>query len=148
MGMPKVDTKAQLREDAALIDAIIARPHEGRRVSEIKSELGELMNKHAAVFRDEQGLQLALQEIFCGSKRKRAKAWIDDRGTVFNQDVLGAIELGYMVDCAEATVVGSARAQRVARRSVPHRLPRAQRRGVAQAHRHHRWMDGGLPKVD
>ncbi len=28
-------------------------------------------------------------------------------GTVFNQDVLGALELGYMIDCAEATVVGA-----------------------------------------
>ncbi len=34
-------------------------------------------------------------------------AYIDDRGTVFNQDVLGAIELGYMLDCAEATVVAA-----------------------------------------
>ena len=32
---------------------------------------------------------------------------MDDRGTVFNQDVLGALELGYMLDCAEATVVGA-----------------------------------------
>ena len=34
-------------------------------------------------------------------------AYIDDRGTVFNQDVLGAIELGYMLDCAECIVVGA-----------------------------------------
>jgi succinate dehydrogenase flavoprotein subunit len=26
---------------------------------------------------------------------------------VFNQDVIGAIELGYMLDCAEAIVVGA-----------------------------------------
>jgi succinate dehydrogenase / fumarate reductase flavoprotein subunit len=106
MGMPSIDTKSQLREDAERIDSIIARPHDGRRVSEIKNELGELMNKHAAVFRDEQGLQGALEEI-ARLKEEAGKAWIDDRGTVFNQDVLGAIELGYMVDCAEATVVGA-----------------------------------------
>ena len=41
--------------DADEIDAIIARPRDGRRVSEIKNELGEMMNKHAAVFRDEAG---------------------------------------------------------------------------------------------
>jgi succinate dehydrogenase / fumarate reductase flavoprotein subunit len=35
------------------------------------------------------------------------KASIDDRGTVFNQDVIGAIELGYMLDVAEAIVVGA-----------------------------------------
>jgi succinate dehydrogenase / fumarate reductase flavoprotein subunit len=106
MGMPAIDTRPQLREDAAHIDGIIARPHDGRRVSEIKNELGELMNKHAAVFRDEQGLQGALEEIG-RLKEEAAKAWIDDRGTVFNQDVLGAIELGYMVDCAEVTVVAA-----------------------------------------
>jgi succinate dehydrogenase / fumarate reductase, flavoprotein subunit len=104
--MPAVDTTTQLREDAGQLDAIIARPHEGRRVSEIKSELGEVMNRHAAVFRDEAGLQGALEAIG-RLKQEAARAWIDDRGTVFNQDVLGALELGYMIDCAEATLVGS-----------------------------------------
>ena len=32
---------------------------------------------------------------------------IDDRGSVFNQDLIGAIELGYMLDCAEATVISA-----------------------------------------
>jgi succinate dehydrogenase/fumarate reductase flavoprotein subunit len=32
-------------------------------VSEIKNELGELMNRYAAVFRDEEGLQSALETI-------------------------------------------------------------------------------------
>jgi succinate dehydrogenase / fumarate reductase flavoprotein subunit len=106
MGMPKIDTAARLNADMERIDSIIARPHDGRRVSEIKNELGELMNRYAAVFRDEAGLQTALETI--GRLKEEAdSAWIDDRGTVFNQDVLGAIELGYMIDCAEATVVGA-----------------------------------------
>jgi succinate dehydrogenase / fumarate reductase flavoprotein subunit len=75
-------------------------------VSEIKHELGELMNRHAAVFRDEAGLQTA-REAIAALKEQSERAWIDDRGTVFNQDVLGAIELGFMVDCAEAIVVGA-----------------------------------------
>jgi succinate dehydrogenase / fumarate reductase flavoprotein subunit len=106
MGMPKVDANAQLKADAEGIDAIIARPHEGRRVSEIKDELGEMMNRYAAVFRDEAGLQSALETIG-RLKEESQHAWIDDRGTVFNQDVLGAMELGYMMDCAEATVIGA-----------------------------------------
>jgi succinate dehydrogenase / fumarate reductase flavoprotein subunit len=106
MAMPEIDTKARLREDAAQIDSIIARPRDGRRVSEIKNELGELMNRYAAVFRDEAGLQTALETIG-RLKEEATKAWIDDRGTIFNQDVLGAIELGFMVDCAEATVIGA-----------------------------------------
>ena len=104
--MPSVDANAALRRDAAMIDAIIARPHDGRRVSEIKDELGELMNRYAAVFRDEAGLQSALETI-ARLKEESEHAWIDDRGTVFNQDVLGALELGYMIDCAETTVIGA-----------------------------------------
>jgi succinate dehydrogenase flavoprotein subunit len=107
MAMPSVDADARLREDVATIDAIIARERgAGRRVSEIKHELGETMNRHAAVFRDEQGLGEALETVR-RLRQESSSAWIDDRGTVFNQDVLGAIELGYMLDCAEAILVGA-----------------------------------------
>ena len=103
MPMPQADTNAQLREDSAKLESVINRPRDGRRVSEIKNELGETMNRHAAVFRDEAGLQGALETID-RLKEEAERAWIDDRGTVFNQDVLGALELGYMVDCAATTV--------------------------------------------
>ncbi|HYB23985.1 MAG TPA: FAD-binding protein [Solirubrobacteraceae bacterium] len=111
MSMPSVDANEGLRRDGAMIDAILARGRDGgpthpRRVSEIKSELGETMNKHVAVFRDEQGLQSA-RETIARLREESEQAWIDDRGTVFNQDVLGAIELGYMLDCAEATVAAA-----------------------------------------
>jgi succinate dehydrogenase / fumarate reductase flavoprotein subunit len=64
------------------------------------------MNQYAAVFRDEAGLQQAHQ-IVRRLQEEAATAYIDDRGTVFNQDVLGAIELGYMLDAAEAIVVAA-----------------------------------------
>jgi succinate dehydrogenase / fumarate reductase, flavoprotein subunit len=40
-------------------------------------------------------------------KEEATTAVVDDCGTVFNQDVIGAIELGYMLDVAEAIVVGA-----------------------------------------
>ena len=98
--------EAKLREDVAEIDAIIARPKTGRRISAIKEELGEAMNTYCAVFRDAAGLQKGL-EVVQRLKEEAKTAYIDDRGTVFNQDVLGAIELGYMIDCAEAIVVSA-----------------------------------------
>jgi succinate dehydrogenase / fumarate reductase flavoprotein subunit len=105
MAMPR-PSDARLREDVAELDAIIARPRSGRRVSEIKQELGETMNQYVAVYRDEAGLGKA-HEIVRRLKVEAKSAYIDDRGTVFNQDVLGAIELGYMLDCAEAIVVAA-----------------------------------------
>jgi succinate dehydrogenase / fumarate reductase flavoprotein subunit len=97
---------SRLREDADRIQAIIERERGGRRISEIKDELGKTMNEYVAVYRDEDGLQKA-HEIVHRLKEEAAAAYIDDRGTVFNQDVLGAIELGYMLDCAEATVASA-----------------------------------------
>jgi succinate dehydrogenase / fumarate reductase, flavoprotein subunit len=105
MPMPSVSDD-HLRRDAAMIEGIIGRERTGRRVSEIKEELGTEMNRNVAVFRDEAGLRHS-HEVVRRLKEEAQSAYIDDRGTVFNQDVLGAIELGYMLDCAEATVVAA-----------------------------------------
>jgi succinate dehydrogenase / fumarate reductase flavoprotein subunit len=90
----------------AYINAIIDRPEGGRRVAAIKDELGETMNQYVAVFRDADGLQKA-HKIVRRLKEEAPNATIDDRGTIFNQDVIGAIELGYMLDVAEAIVVAA-----------------------------------------
>jgi len=105
MAMPHA-AASRLREDVEQIASIIGRDRGGRRISEIKDELGATMNEYVAVYRDEQGLTKAL-EIVRRLQDESSGAYIDDRGTVFNQDVLGAIELGYMLTCAEATVVAA-----------------------------------------
>ena len=66
----------------------------------------QTMDKHVAVFRDAEGLNTALETVK-RLKEEAKSAYIDDKGAVFNQDVLGAIELGYMLDCAECTCVGA-----------------------------------------
>jgi succinate dehydrogenase / fumarate reductase flavoprotein subunit len=58
------------------------------------------------VFRDEAGL-LEAQSVIARLKEEAEVACIDDRGSVWNQDVIGAIELGYMLDCAECIVTGA-----------------------------------------
>src|SRR3954466_4772160 len=78
----------------------------GRRVSEIRREMGETMDSKVAVFRDAESLNEALETIK-RLKEEAKTAYIDDKGKVFNQDVLGAIELEYMLDCAECTCVAA-----------------------------------------
>ena len=78
----------------------------GPRISELRRELGETMDRHVAVFRDQAGIQKALETV----KRLQEalpRAYVDDRGAIFNQDVIGAIELGFMLDCAECTCVAA-----------------------------------------
>ena len=105
MKMPTVSDE-QLGKDREMIAEILARPKSGRRVSEIKHELGTTMNRYAAVYRDEAGLQSA-HEIIRRLKEEAKTAYVDDKGAVFNQDVLGAVELDYMLDCSETIVMAA-----------------------------------------
>ena len=84
----------------------MGRSGTGRRVSELKAELGKTMDKYVAVFRDEAGLNEAL-EIVRRLKEEAETVAVDDKGTVFNQDVLGALELQFMLDNAEAIVISA-----------------------------------------
>ena len=103
--MPKL-SDARLTDERAWLDSITRREHGGRRVAEIKQELGETMNRHCAVFRDAEGLGTAL-EVVRRLKEQAHEAWIDDRSLIFNQDVISVIELGEMLDVAEAIVVAA-----------------------------------------
>jgi len=98
-------SEAVLEEEETRIGDLLRRERgSGRRVSELKHELGEIMDRHVAVFRNADGLNQAL-EVVKRLKEEYRQVVIDDRGSVFNQDVIAAIELGFMLDCAEATVL-------------------------------------------
>jgi succinate dehydrogenase / fumarate reductase flavoprotein subunit len=99
-------SRTQLEDEERRVDAIVNRDGGGRRVSEVKAELGATMDKYVAVFRDEDGLRTAL-EIVRRLKEEAGDVAIDDKGSVFNQDVLGALELQFMVDNAEAIVLSA-----------------------------------------
>jgi succinate dehydrogenase / fumarate reductase, flavoprotein subunit len=106
IAMPEAAGQARIDQEQAWISSITNRPKTGRRLSEIKDELGTEMNRNVAVFREQAGLEHALG-VVRRLKEEAQTAYVDDKGSVFNQDVLGAIELGYMLDCAECTVVGA-----------------------------------------
>ena len=100
-------SRSLLSDEQSRLGEIIGREKgSGRRVSEIRKELGATMDRYVAVFRDEEGITKAL-EIVQRLTEEAKTCYIDDRGTVFNQDVLGALEVGFMLDCAEATCVSA-----------------------------------------
>src|SRR3954465_11622556 len=105
LGMPD-PSKAALRDEEERIAKVVEREGSGRRVSELKDELGSTMDKYCAVFRDEDGLRTAL-EVVRRLKEEAETVAVDDKGSVFNQDVLGALELQFMIENAEAIVVSA-----------------------------------------
>jgi succinate dehydrogenase / fumarate reductase, flavoprotein subunit len=83
------------------------------RVSVLRKELQEEMDKNAQVFRTEESLESVTKTI----ERLRDRyqnIGIQDRGKRFNTDLLEAIELGFLLDIAEV-VVYSARNRKESR---------------------------------
>ncbi|MDQ3353819.1 MAG: FAD-binding protein, partial [Actinomycetota bacterium] len=79
------------------------------KVGWVRHELQAAMMERASVFRTEESLA-SMGELL-GELRSRYDAVsIDDSGSVFNFDLTEALELGYLLDLAEALVV-SARAR-------------------------------------
>ena len=74
------------------------------KVAQLRKELQETMDKNAQVFRTEETLNEALEKI--AELRKRYEnISIQDQGKRFNTDLLEAVELGFLLDLAEVTVV-------------------------------------------
>src|SRR3954465_9742526 len=105
VAMPR-ESRSRLSDEEGRIAEIMGRERTGRRVAEIKAELGATMDKYVAVFRDEEGLNEAL-EIVRRLREEAQSPALDDHGAVFNQDLLGALELQFMIDTAESTVIGA-----------------------------------------
>ncbi|MBN3931097.1 succinate dehydrogenase flavoprotein subunit [Streptomyces verrucosisporus] len=83
------------------------RSSEGsERVTEIRRSLQETMDKNVMVFRTEQTLKEAVEEIASLRKRYRNVS-VQDKGKRFNTDLLEAIELGNLLDLAEVTAVSA-----------------------------------------
>ncbi len=99
--------KSALTDERARVDEIFSRERgSGRRVSEIRKELGQTMDRYVAVFRDAEGIQKA-HEIVKRLQEEATTAYIDDHSSVFNQDLLGALELRFMLDNAELACIGA-----------------------------------------
>ncbi len=73
------------------------------RVARLREELAEAMMTYCGIFRNEADLQKMLG-ILADLRERYRKIRLDDRGRVFNQDLLEAWELGCLLDVAEATV--------------------------------------------
>jgi succinate dehydrogenase / fumarate reductase flavoprotein subunit len=76
------------------------------RAADVRSQLQAEMTEKASVFRTEESLGAV--ETTIGELRARyADVCIDDKGHCFNYDLTEALELGFLLDLAEALVVAA-----------------------------------------
>ncbi len=78
----------------------------GENPHHIRAALATAMMDDCGVFRTDEGLR-RLVSLVRELKERYRQARVQDTGTVFNTDLLEAREVGYLLDCAEATVASA-----------------------------------------
>jgi succinate dehydrogenase / fumarate reductase flavoprotein subunit len=76
----------------------------GERPWRIRDELAHSMNDNFGVFRREEEMRRQ-GEIVEGLRERYVHVLVEDKGTVFNNDLTQTLELGFLLDLAECMVV-------------------------------------------
>src|SRR5206468_6970093 len=78
--------------------------NEGERPWKIRDELAQTMHENFGVFRREDQMQQQ-GEIVAGLRERYKRVVVEDKGDVFNNDLTQALELGFLLDLADAMIV-------------------------------------------
>jgi succinate dehydrogenase / fumarate reductase flavoprotein subunit len=98
---PLPDLEAELALARAVSE--LRGRQDGERAAPIRLELQEVMFNKCGVYRNGPLLEECRSEV--RALRERAgRLVIDDKGCRYNTDLVEALELGFLLDCAEATV--------------------------------------------
>ena len=100
-------TMADAPADAAsqtldMLDGLLTRER-GESSADIRTQLQDEMFDKAFVVRSEEGLasmETSLQDL----RERYDVLGVQDKGSVYNTDLMETVELGYLLDCAEAMV--------------------------------------------
>jgi succinate dehydrogenase / fumarate reductase flavoprotein subunit len=92
--------------DRRSIRRLLDNDTNGHMFGKLRLELGQIMNEHLAVFRDQAGMEAALKAIR-SVREGYGQVSVMDKGKTFNTNLLFTLELGFMLDCAETIAVSA-----------------------------------------
>ncbi len=87
----------------------LAGHDQGERAGAIRADLQAAMDHNAGVYRTE-GLLEEMEDQLDSLRERYRRVWVQDTSSSYNTDLLETVELGFLLDLAEALVV-SARAR-------------------------------------
>ncbi len=118
-----IDIPASLETDSQReVDELLSRT-EGERPWQIRDELASTMHENFGVFRREADM-LEQAKIIDRLRERYERVIVDDKGTLFNNDLTQTLELGYLLDLAESMVVaGVARKESRGAHARPYDYP-------------------------
>ncbi|MCH2172104.1 FAD-binding protein [Myxococcota bacterium] len=116
--------RAQAEEEVARIEALRNKRSGNEKISRLREELNTTMESGCGVYREEGSMQASCETIDV-IKQRLADVSLQDGSRVFNTELIAAMELANMVDCAEAVarcaVVRKESRGAHTRRDHPHR---------------------------
>ena len=98
-------SEQELASEQARLQALLDRP-QGERIATLRNDMARGMTKGIGVFRDQISMEGALENL-ANVKSRMSGFSIENKGKVFNTDLMFGLELEFMVDCAEAVVAGA-----------------------------------------
>ncbi len=83
---------------------LLKKRKDGENITQVRSDLQKVMMEKVSVFRDEQGLTEAVEELSLLQERA-ANARVSDQSRIFNTELLEAIELQHMAIYSKAVAL-------------------------------------------
>jgi succinate dehydrogenase / fumarate reductase flavoprotein subunit len=102
--LPEMEKGAELPTRERL-DSMIGRP-EGYNAADIRTELQDNMFDLAFVVRTEESLR-KMQDILASLRERFGKVYVQDTGKMYNTELMEAVELGHLLDNADALVAAA-----------------------------------------
>ncbi len=78
----------------------------GDMFGQIRQDMGSTMNDHLAVYRNQDGMETALDTVRQLRERYRS-VYVPDKGKTWNTNLVFTLELGFMLDSAEAITLAA-----------------------------------------
>ncbi len=97
--------ESQLENEKKRLQGLLDRPA-GLRSAAVRHEMAEAMTEGIGVFRDQDSMERA-EAAVRRAREQFASVSVQDKGKTFNTDLMFALELDYMIDCAEAICAGA-----------------------------------------
>ena len=103
-GMPEISSDLEEQANSKLQQLLEKEGSES--YGPILESMRQIMMNNVSVYRTKEGLMEALDHVQ-GLKERFQDISIRDKGSVFNRELLDVIELGHMLDLAEAIIMGA-----------------------------------------
>jgi len=102
--------RRQGEDEMARIDALRGRKKGGEKIAQIRREMNLAMERGCGVYREQASMHQTAAEI-AQLKGRFADLALEDESKIFNTEILHALELGNMLDVAEAIAITAAARQ-------------------------------------